>query len=210
MWLSGCSEVGPDPDPELMERIQPSVSISPHGQFERLQEDPDYISHFTRAPAHKGQRRLHCFLLRWLKGQQTTSRTSAAAGSGAVKGHSCSEDGRKGRKKTVTCRKDSLNQPGIFRHLRRLNEWETRFSFLTSMRNAKLLLTTVNADITCHSSSRRYASAGLGLFSLGLLIGWFLRTPAHTEPPDPPSDRSDLLEELLHRISAEKINALHK
>lgn len=67
MWLSGCSEAGPDPDPELMEPIQATVSISPHGQFERLQEDPDYISHFTRAPAHKGQRRLHCFLLRWLK-----------------------------------------------------------------------------------------------------------------------------------------------
>lgn len=65
VWLSGCSEAGPDPDPELMEPIQPSVSVSPHGRFERLQEDPDYISHFTRAPVHKGQRRLSCFLLRW-------------------------------------------------------------------------------------------------------------------------------------------------
>ncbi|TMS19868.1 Inactive N-acetylated-alpha-linked acidic dipeptidase-like protein 2, partial [Larimichthys crocea] len=60
---SGCSDPGPDPDPELMESIQSSVSVSPHGRFERLQEDPNYISHFTRAPGHKGQRRLHCFLL---------------------------------------------------------------------------------------------------------------------------------------------------
>lgn len=85
-----------------------------------------------------------------------------------------------------------------------------RFSFSTPTRTKKLLLTPVNADITCPSSSRRYASAGLGLFSLGLLMGWFLRTPARAEPPDPPSDGSDLLEELLRRISAEKINALHK
>ena len=47
-----------------MEPIQPSVSVSPHGRFERLQEDPDYISHFTRCPGHKGQRRLHCTLAR--------------------------------------------------------------------------------------------------------------------------------------------------
>ncbi|XP_056893384.1 inactive N-acetylated-alpha-linked acidic dipeptidase-like protein 2 isoform X1 [Takifugu flavidus] len=116
---SGCSEEGPDPDPELMEPIQPSVSVSPHGRFERLQEDPDYISHFTRAPAHKGQRRLHCFLL-------------------------------------------------------------------------------------------RYVSAGLSLFVLGLLFGWLIHTPARVEAPDPPSDSSDLLEELLLKISAEKIDALHK
>ncbi|CAG01590.1 unnamed protein product [Tetraodon nigroviridis] len=75
-------------------------------------------------------------------------------------------------KKPGTARKNSLRQPGIFRH------W-------------------------------RYALAGLGLFSLGLLIGWFLHTPTHTEPPDPPSDSSDLLEQLLHGISAEKINSLH-
>lgn len=62
--ISGCSDPGPDPDPELMEPIQPSVSVSPHGRFERLQEDPNYISHFTRAPGHKGQRRLHCFLVK--------------------------------------------------------------------------------------------------------------------------------------------------
>ncbi|TWW57323.1 Inactive N-acetylated-alpha-linked acidic dipeptidase-like protein 2, partial [Takifugu flavidus] len=119
MDLHRCSEEGPDPDPELMEPIQPSVSVSPHGRFERLQEDPDYISHFTRAPAHKGQRRLHCFLL-------------------------------------------------------------------------------------------RYVSAGLSLFVLGLLFGWLIHTPARVEAPDPPSDSSDLLEELLLKISAEKIDALHK
>lgn len=65
---SGCSDPGPDPDPELMEHIQPAVSVSPHGRFERLQEDPNYISHFTRTPGHKGQRRLHCFLLRYCTG----------------------------------------------------------------------------------------------------------------------------------------------
>ncbi|XP_059922263.1 inactive N-acetylated-alpha-linked acidic dipeptidase-like protein 2 [Gadus macrocephalus] len=61
---TGCTNASPDPD--LMEPIQPSVSVSPHGRFERLQEDPDYISHFTRCPGHKGQRRLHCTLARYL------------------------------------------------------------------------------------------------------------------------------------------------
>ncbi|KAI1891539.1 hypothetical protein AGOR_G00144840 [Albula goreensis] len=46
-----------------MEPIQPSVS--PHGRFERLQEDPDYVSHFTR-PAPKSQRRGTCPLARYL------------------------------------------------------------------------------------------------------------------------------------------------
>ncbi|KAJ4943892.1 hypothetical protein JOQ06_006385 [Pogonophryne albipinna] len=113
-----CSDPGPDPDPELMEPIQPSVSVSPHGRFERLQEDPNYISHFTRAPGHKGQRKIHCFLLRY---------------------------------------------------------------FLT----------------------------GVGLFVLGLLIGWFTCTPA-VKPPSPPVDSSDLLEDLLKGITADKINALHR
>ncbi|XP_034439527.1 inactive N-acetylated-alpha-linked acidic dipeptidase-like protein 2 [Hippoglossus hippoglossus] len=115
---SACSDPGPDPDPELMEPIQPSVSVSPHGRFERLQEDPNYISHFTRAPAHKGQRRLHCFLL-------------------------------------------------------------------------------------------RYFLAAVGLFVLGLLIGWFTHTQS-VKRPVPPSDSSDLLEELLKGITAEKIDALQK
>uniref|UniRef100_A0A665WQF4 N-acetylated alpha-linked acidic dipeptidase like 2 n=1 Tax=Echeneis naucrates TaxID=173247 RepID=A0A665WQF4_ECHNA len=114
--LAGCSDPGPDPDPELMEPIQPSVSVSPHGRFERLQEDPNYISHFTRSPALKGQRRVHCFLL-------------------------------------------------------------------------------------------RYFLAAAGLFVLGLLIGWFTHTP-NVKPPVPPSDSSDLLEELLRRIAADKIDAL--
>uniref|UniRef100_A0A3Q3KZE7 N-acetylated alpha-linked acidic dipeptidase like 2 n=1 Tax=Labrus bergylta TaxID=56723 RepID=A0A3Q3KZE7_9LABR len=99
---------------ELMDSIQQSVSVSPHGRFERLQEDPNYISHFTRAPGHKGQRRLHCFL---------------------------------------------------------------------------------------------YFLAGVGLFVLGLLIGWFAHTPT-VKPPVPPSDSTDLLEDLLRGITADKINAL--
>ncbi|XP_053178298.1 inactive N-acetylated-alpha-linked acidic dipeptidase-like protein 2 [Scomber japonicus] len=115
---SGCSDPGTDPDPELMDPIQPSVSVSPHGRFERLQEDPNYISHFTRAPGHKGQRRLHCFLL-------------------------------------------------------------------------------------------RYFLAGVGLFVLGLLIGWFAHTPT-VKRPVPPSDSSDLLEELLRGITADKIDALQR
>ncbi|KAF3691343.1 Inactive N-acetylated-alpha-linked acidic dipeptidase-like protein 2 [Channa argus] len=110
------SDPGPDPDPELMEPIQPSVSVSPHGRFERLQEDPNYISHFTRAPGHKGQRRLHCFLLRYFLG-------------------------------------------------------------------------------------------GSAFFILGLVIGWFTHTPTH-KLPVPPSDSSDLLEELLRGITADKIKAL--
>ncbi|XP_069580769.1 inactive N-acetylated-alpha-linked acidic dipeptidase-like protein 2 [Brachyistius frenatus] len=113
---SGCSDPGPDPDPELMEPIQPSVSVSPHGRFERLQEDPNYISHFTRAPGHKGQRRLQCFPL-------------------------------------------------------------------------------------------RYFLAGVGLFVLGILIGWFTHTSS-VKPPPPPPDSSDLLEELLRGITADKIDAL--
>ncbi|XP_071370155.1 inactive N-acetylated-alpha-linked acidic dipeptidase-like protein 2, partial [Centroberyx affinis] len=114
----GRSDPGPDPDPELMEPIQPSVSVSPHGRFERLQEDPNYISHFTRAPGHKGQRRLHCFLL-------------------------------------------------------------------------------------------RYFLAGVGLFVLGLLIGRFAHAPTG-KAPVPPSDSSDLLEELLRGITADKIDALQR
>ncbi|XP_067370328.1 inactive N-acetylated-alpha-linked acidic dipeptidase-like protein 2 isoform X2 [Channa argus] len=113
-----CQISDPGPDPELMEPIQPSVSVSPHGRFERLQEDPNYISHFTRAPGHKGQRRLHCFLLRYFLG-------------------------------------------------------------------------------------------GSAFFILGLVIGWFTHTPTH-KLPVPPSDSSDLLEELLRGITADKIKALQR
>lgn len=116
---AGCSQPGPDPDPELMEPIQPSVSVSPHGRFERLQEDPNYISHFTRTPGHKGQRRLHCFLLRYFLG-------------------------------------------------------------------------------------------GVGLFVLGILIGWFVHTPTSVKPKVLAPESSDLLEELLKKISADKINALQR
>uniref|UniRef100_A0A8K9XUA8 Uncharacterized protein n=1 Tax=Oncorhynchus mykiss TaxID=8022 RepID=A0A8K9XUA8_ONCMY len=48
-----------------LEPIQPSVSVSPHGRFERLQKDPNYISHFTRAPP-KGQWRSSCSLVRYM------------------------------------------------------------------------------------------------------------------------------------------------
>lgn len=114
---AGCSQPGPDPDPELMEPT--SVSVSPHGRFERLQEDPNYISHFTRTPGHKGQRRLQCFLLRYFLG-------------------------------------------------------------------------------------------GAGMFVLGLLIGWFIHTPTSVKPKVLPPESLDLLEELLKRISADKINALQR
>ncbi|XP_072294093.1 inactive N-acetylated-alpha-linked acidic dipeptidase-like protein 2 [Eucyclogobius newberryi] len=113
------ADPGPDPDPEFMEPIPPSVSVSPHGRFERLQEDPNYISHFTRAPGNKGQRRLQCFLL-------------------------------------------------------------------------------------------RYFVAGVALFVLGLLIGWFIHSPASVKAKALPPESSDLLEELLTRITAEKIEALQR
>ncbi|KAJ7992853.1 hypothetical protein DPEC_G00266370 [Dallia pectoralis] len=49
-----------------LEPTQHSMSVSPHGRFERLQEeDPNYISHFTRAPP-KGQQRSSCSLVRYL------------------------------------------------------------------------------------------------------------------------------------------------
>ncbi|XP_056108781.1 inactive N-acetylated-alpha-linked acidic dipeptidase-like protein 2 isoform X1 [Rhinichthys klamathensis goyatoka] len=48
--VSSSSGGGMDPD---LEPIQPSVS--PHGRFERLQEDPNYVSRFSRA-VPKGQR----------------------------------------------------------------------------------------------------------------------------------------------------------
>lgn len=111
------ADPGPDPDPEFLEPSPPSVSVSPHGRFERLQEDPNYISHFTRTPGHKGQRRLHCFLL-------------------------------------------------------------------------------------------RYLAAGVALFVLGFLIGWFLHSPSSVKPKALAPESSDLLEELLTRISADKIEAL--
>lgn len=47
-----------------LEPIQPSTS--PHGRFERLQEDPDYVSHFTRPPPKSPLRpgcSLTCYVL---------------------------------------------------------------------------------------------------------------------------------------------------
>uniref|UniRef100_A0AAV2KVW5 Inactive N-acetylated-alpha-linked acidic dipeptidase-like protein 2 n=1 Tax=Knipowitschia caucasica TaxID=637954 RepID=A0AAV2KVW5_KNICA len=113
------AEPGPDPDPEFMEPMPPSVSVSPHGRFERLQEDPNYISHFTRAPGNKGQRRLHCFLL-------------------------------------------------------------------------------------------RHFVVGAALFVLGLLIGWFLHSPPSVKAQALPPESSDLLDALLTRITADKIEALQR
>ncbi|KAG5851506.1 hypothetical protein ANANG_G00094140 [Anguilla anguilla] len=47
-----------------LEPIEPSTS--PHGRFERLQEDPDYVSHFTRPPPKSPLRpgcSLTCYVL---------------------------------------------------------------------------------------------------------------------------------------------------
>ncbi|XP_072517227.1 inactive N-acetylated-alpha-linked acidic dipeptidase-like protein 2 [Salminus brasiliensis] len=49
-------------DPDL-EPIQPSVS--PHGRFERLQEDPNYVSHFSRTVS-KGQKRSGTCIAKYL------------------------------------------------------------------------------------------------------------------------------------------------
>ncbi|KAL4630762.1 inactive N-acetylated-alpha-linked acidic dipeptidase-like protein 2 [Arapaima gigas] len=46
-----------------LEAIQPSAS--PHGRFERLEEDPDYVTHFTR-PVPNGQQKTACLLFRYL------------------------------------------------------------------------------------------------------------------------------------------------
>ncbi|XP_052424815.1 inactive N-acetylated-alpha-linked acidic dipeptidase-like protein 2 [Carassius gibelio] len=58
--VSSSSGVGMDPD---LEPIQPSVS--PHGRFERLQEDPNYVSRFSRS-VPKGQRRNGTCLAKYL------------------------------------------------------------------------------------------------------------------------------------------------
>ncbi|XP_058648330.1 inactive N-acetylated-alpha-linked acidic dipeptidase-like protein 2 isoform X2 [Onychostoma macrolepis] len=60
--VSSSSGGGMDPD---LEPIQPSVS--PHGRFERLQEDPNYVSRFSRS-APKGQRRNGTCLAKYLLG----------------------------------------------------------------------------------------------------------------------------------------------
>ncbi|XP_051532070.1 inactive N-acetylated-alpha-linked acidic dipeptidase-like protein 2 [Myxocyprinus asiaticus] len=57
---SSSSGGGMDPD---LEPIQPSVS--PHGRFERLQEEPNYISRFSRS-VPKGQRRSGTCLAKYL------------------------------------------------------------------------------------------------------------------------------------------------
>ncbi|XP_057218073.1 inactive N-acetylated-alpha-linked acidic dipeptidase-like protein 2 isoform X2 [Triplophysa rosa] len=58
--VSSSSGGGMDPD---LESIQPSAS--PHGRFERLQEDPNYVSRFSRA-VPKGQRRSGTCLAKYL------------------------------------------------------------------------------------------------------------------------------------------------
>lgn len=55
----------------------------------------------------------------------------------------------------------------------------------------------------------RYFLAGVALFVLGALIGWFTHTSTIKSPVLPP-DSSDLLEELLKGITADKIDALQK
>uniref|UniRef100_A0A671PPB9 N-acetylated alpha-linked acidic dipeptidase like 2 n=1 Tax=Sinocyclocheilus anshuiensis TaxID=1608454 RepID=A0A671PPB9_9TELE len=58
--VSSSSGGGMDPD---LGPIQPSVS--PHGRFERLQEDPNYVSRFSRS-VPKGQRRNGTCLAKYL------------------------------------------------------------------------------------------------------------------------------------------------
>ncbi|KGL73782.1 Inactive N-acetylated-alpha-linked acidic dipeptidase-like 2, partial [Tinamus guttatus] len=56
--------LGNSQSPDLdLEPIQPSAS--PKGRFQRLQEDPDYISHYTRQ-APKSNRRNFCQMFRVL------------------------------------------------------------------------------------------------------------------------------------------------
>lgn len=56
----------------------------------------------------------------------------------------------------------------------------------------------------------RYLLGTSALFVLGLLIGWFTHGSPATKAPAAPSDSSDLLEELLRRITADKIDALQR
>lgn len=56
---------------------------------------------------------------------------------------------------------------------------------------------------------RRYVLAGVGIFVLGILIGWFTHAPMKRPAVSSP-ESSDLLEELLRGIKADKINALQK
>lgn len=56
----------------------------------------------------------------------------------------------------------------------------------------------------------RYLLGTSALFVLGLLIGWFTHGSPVAKAPAAPSDSSDLLEELLRRITADKIDALQR
>lgn len=56
----------------------------------------------------------------------------------------------------------------------------------------------------------RYLLGTSALFVLGLVIGWFTHGSPATKAPAAPSDSSDLLEELLRRITADKIDALQR
>lgn len=55
----------------------------------------------------------------------------------------------------------------------------------------------------------RYFLAGVGIFVLGILVGWFIHTSSK-RPTAPPPESLDLLEELLRGIKADKIDALQK
>ncbi|NWI11544.1 NADL2 protein, partial [Crypturellus soui] len=64
--LDGAAQrpLGNSQSPDLdLEPIQPATS--PKGRFQRLQEDPDYISHYTR-PAPKSNRRSFCQMVKVL------------------------------------------------------------------------------------------------------------------------------------------------
>ncbi|KAL8188037.1 UNVERIFIED_CONTAM: hypothetical protein K2H54_060070 [Gekko kuhli] len=57
-----CQQVGTMQNTDIdLEPIQPSAS--PKGRFQRLQEDPDYVSHYTRPPPKSSR----CSFCRMLK-----------------------------------------------------------------------------------------------------------------------------------------------
>ncbi|XP_067085551.1 inactive N-acetylated-alpha-linked acidic dipeptidase-like protein 2 [Osmerus mordax] len=54
-----------------------------------------------------------------------------------------------------------------------------------------------------------YFLGAAGIFILGILIGHYAKTP-DAQAPTPPTDTTDLLEEVLCDITADKIQALHR
>lgn len=87
---------------------------------------------------------------------------------------------------------------------------EVRFGPEPKRRKKRKCVPSLHSSQTLLLILLRYLLAGLGLFFLGLVIGWFTHNPPAMKPPAPPSDSSDLLEELLKGITADKIDALQK